>query len=520
MQTSKELEIRRYLDVFHKYKWHGLIPACLVMVILAIASSFMPKVYQSTCLIEVDKGTIENPLKTQTERLPNLGEHLSIFSQHALRWDILSEIVYRIGPDAIIKNSDLYDLGKLWMKLGLSKVANNTTEHDYAQQESIIKLLRKGIKLRQKPPRFLVLEYRGINSKVNADILNTLVSVLIEQKTKSELNQVGQNYEFIKVEMEGYREKLEEAEARLKEFKEQHITQLPDNMNVNLTQLTSDKSELLACELEMKELTGRIEYIDDELKKQSELLVSEVTREANPMLIVLNQRIVDMEIELTSLGTNYTDLHPKIIELKGQIEDLKRQRDDVQESTVNSETSMLNPVYQQLAQDKQTTLVRTEVLRNRIANLKKRIAENEEKVRSMPAQEQQLLNLTRSYEVNANIYNMFLQKLEEVRLQEKLASEEKDKESFRVVEYARATFMPVAPIRLRLTMIIAMVGIGTCVGIMGLLNYFDDSIKSVEEAKEFIGKPLLGTVPSLDGRDKNDNHSFHSRLLKTLNRSW
>jgi polysaccharide chain length determinant protein (PEP-CTERM system associated) len=375
----------------------------------------------------------------------------------------------------------------------------NSSQNEQTIKESVIAVLREGIKFRQKPPRFLVMSYRGTRSEVNAKILNTLVSALIEEKTRAELTMAGQNYEFVKAELENYRKKLEEAEAELKEFKEEHIAELPTDMNVNLTQLTSDKSELMACELEMKELTSRVQYLDQELQKQNELIISEVRREANPMLTVLNQRIVDMEIELTRLRTNYTELHPRVAELKGQLEDLKRQRDEAEKETLDTETSQLNPVYQQLTQDKQNTLVRMEVLKNRIANLQKRIGQNEEKVRSMPEQEQQLATLTRNYEVTSNIYNMFLQKLEEVRLQEKLANEEKSTESFKVLEFARATFTPVAPERMKVMMVIALAGACTCFGIMALLNHFDDSFKNVEDAKQFIGKPLLGTVPSLDG---------------------
>ncbi|RJP72353.1 MAG: hypothetical protein C4532_06265 [Candidatus Abyssobacteria bacterium SURF_17] len=520
MQSPKnQLDVQKYLDVFHKYKWHGLIPACIVMLILFAGSVFLPKIYESSCLIEIDRGTIENPFRSDRERVPSLGEHLSAFSQNALRWDVLSRIIDAVGPEAILQNGDVYNLGKLKKTLGLGDGATNDDQESQPKREAVVGYLKKEVQFRQRPPQFLVISYRGTRSDVNSKILNTLVSVLIEEKIKAEVNMAGRNYEFIKSEMETYRQELEQAETHLKEFKEKHISELPNNINVHLAQLTNDRSELLACELEMKELTTRVRYIDEEMKKQSELIVSEIRREANPMITVLNQRIVDMEVELTRLRTNYTELHPRVIELKGQIEDLKKQRDGVDESTLDTQTSMLNPVHQQLAQDKQNALVRLEVLKSRMANLQKRIVENEKKVENVPAQEQQLLTLTRNYEVNAQIYNMFLQKLEEVRIQEKLATEQKGKESFKVLEYARATTTPVAPDRVRVMGFIALAGIATCIGVILLLNYFDDSFKSVEEAKEFLQKPLMGTVPSLDMAERNGHSAVHNKLLKAIGKS-
>ncbi|MBI5117890.1 hypothetical protein HZA56_15555 [Candidatus Poribacteria bacterium] len=519
MQEQGKIDIDKYLDILHKYKWHGIVPALIFVVSFTIGSLFLPKVYESSCTVEVDRGTIENPLKNGTERPPDLGDHLRVFSESALKWDILSRVVDKVGAEAIIENSDVYNIGKAARSVGLGKRNSRGSRDDLSQKEAVTALLRKGIRVQQRQPRFLVLSYRGTHSSVNADILNTLVSSLIEEKIKLELTQAGRSFEFLKTEMESYRQKLEEAEARLKEFKEQHISELPNDANINLSQLSNDKSDVLACELEMKELTTRVRYIDEELQKQKELVVSEVRREANPMLTVLNERIVDMEVELTRLRTNYTELHPRVVELKGQLEDLKRQRTEAENSTVNSETSMLNPVHQQLTQDKQNTLVRIEVLKNRLANLKRRVDENEKKVRSMPAQEQQLVTLTRNYEVTSNIYNMFLQKVEEVRVQEKLVTDEKDKESFRVIEYARATFASVAPNRMQLLFMILLAGGGICVGMMALLNFFDDSLRSVEEAKEFLKKPLLGTVPSLSSHEGNGAVSVRERLLKAIGKS-
>jgi len=431
---NQQLDIRKYLDIFLKFKWFGIVPACVIVVALSLGSSFLPKIYESRCIVEVGRGNIENPLRVQRERPPVLGEQLNIFSENALKWDILGRVADTVGYGPIIENDDTYGILKILRKLGLKKDEIDES----AQKEAVIGQLRKGIKFRLRQPSFLIVSYQGTRPEVNAAILNTLASKLIEERTKYELNSVGQNYEFVKFEMESYRKKLEEAEGQLKEFKQQHISELPSNMNASLSQLAEDKSSLLACELEMKEMTTRLGYLDKQIAQQEELVVSEVRHETNPMLVVLNQRIVDMEIELTRLRTNYTELHPRVTELKSQLEDLKQQRGQLQEETVDSQTSMLNPIFQQLVQDRQNTLVRIEVLKNRMVNLNKRINEYEENVKGMPEQEQMLLTLTRNYEVTANIYNMFLQKVEEVRLQEKLASEEMGRETFRMHEYARA----------------------------------------------------------------------------------
>jgi polysaccharide chain length determinant protein (PEP-CTERM system associated) len=517
MNTPNELQVQKYLKILSKFKWHGLIPACVIVVALGLASSLLPKVYESSCIVEIERGTIENPLKTRRwERPEDLRVQLAIFSENALRWGILSRVIDKAGADTIIQNSDIYGLEDLKQKVGLGKKEGLNIQGDHLQKEAVYSMLRKRIEISQRPPRFLVLSLRGRHSHVNTEILNSLVTAHIEDRTRAEMDAAGRNFEFVKTELENYGRQLELAETRLKDFKEQHIVELPSNISLNLTQLSNDKFELRASELEMMGLSKRLEYVEKELEQQNELIISEVTRESNPLQTVLNERIVDMEVELTRLRTNYTDMHPRIIELLGQLDDLKKRRDEVQESTIDSETSMLNPIYQQLAQNKQDILMDIEGLRNRISSLKNRVKENEEKVISVPKQEQELATLTRNYEVTAKIYNLLLEKVEEIRIQETLAAEEKDEESFRVVEYARSSLIPVGVGKLKLLMLIALMGLGTSVGIMLVLDHFDDSLNTIEEAKEFIQKPLLGTIPLLKKINRNDASSIRRNGMKAI----
>jgi capsular polysaccharide biosynthesis protein len=115
--------------------------------------------------------------------------------------------------------------------------------------------------------------------------------------------------------------------------------------------------------------------------------------------------------------------------------------------------------------------------------------------------------------VTAKIYDHFLQKLEEVKIQEKLATDEKNKQSFRVFEYARATITPIAPNKIRIMIFILMIGAGTCAGIILLLDYFDDSFKTAQEVKEFLGKPMLGSLPTMNIDNGNGS------LAKWINKS-
>jgi uncharacterized protein involved in exopolysaccharide biosynthesis len=476
-------------------------------------------------MVEVGSGTIENPLKPDKysrSQSIEFEDRLRTFVENSLRWEIMEQVVDEVGAETIIENRDVYNFRKLKRRLSLPQTGEFTPEEERARErarkEGVVRLLQSSIHFTERMPKFLVIKYRGIHSDVNAKILNTLVMELINEKNQSEASEAERNYEFIEREMELCNLNLEKAEACLKEFKEEEVSGYSGPMEASISELAKKKADLANCELELRELDARLHYLNTELETQDKFVVSRVTRDTHPAPITLDERIVDLEIELARLTKNYTELHPKVIELRAQIMDLKNRRKEFQETTMDSETTSLSPIYEQLENEKQIVLGRMEALKNRTSNLKDRIRENEEKLQELPDREIKFLALQRDYDAAANVHNMLSQKLEEARLQGKLAAEEKDKENFRVLEFARASLLAVGPRRSRINAVILFVGLMTSVGIMALLSFLDDSLKSVDEAKEFLNKPFLGFIPSLNDSCEQEQISTYRRILRAINK--
>jgi capsular polysaccharide biosynthesis protein len=75
--------------------------------------------------------------------------------------------------------------------------------------------------------------------------------------------------------------------------------------------------------------------------------------------------------------------------------------------------------------------------------------------------------------------------------------------------------MPIGPNTLRIFAVAVIVSAMAGIGIMWLLDAFDDSIMNIEEAKKVLDRPFLGAVPLLTPTGKKDSPGTHEKSMET-----
>ncbi len=113
--------------------------------------------------------------------------------------------------------------------------------------------------------------------------------------------------------------------------------------------------------------------------------------------------------------------------------------------------------------------------------------------------ETDLQRLGRQVEIETANYRLYRKKLEESRISEVL--DRKGIVNVRVIESPVASSGPVKPRKL------LILGIGLALGLLGGLaialvcDYFDHSIRTVEDVRRHIGLPVLGTFQEMTAND-------------------
>lgn len=137
----------------------------------------------------------------------------------------------------------------------------------------------------------------------------------------------------------------------------------------------------------------------------------------------------------------------------------------------------------------------------RLRSVNKQIAENEERVVSLPALEKGAQSILRNQQIKVKIYEYLLNKREETSL--KLAT---TAPVSRIIDPAIASANPISP-RTAMIMLLALImGFAIPVVVIFVAEALRTKIYSVEEVESSIGNkvPIVGAIPSKDSRHTSD----------------
>ncbi|MGF1674268.1 MAG: polysaccharide biosynthesis tyrosine autokinase, partial [Rivularia sp. (in: cyanobacteria)] len=195
--------------------------------------------------------------------------------------------------------------------------------------------------------------------------------------------------------------------------------------------------------------------------------------------------------------------HPTVINLSQKLQALRNQLEGRVGQIVGNGVSVKEPDLQigELKQSLTAELVKSEVERlaanNRVGLLSRAFGSAQARLSVLPRLEQQQRELQRKLQVAQSTYEQLLKQLQEAQVVEK-----QNVGNARMIASALVpdkSISPKIPLNLALGGFLGiLLGAGTAL----ILEAMDKSLKTIDEAKKLLGYPLLGTIPNLDGKDK------------------
>jgi capsular exopolysaccharide synthesis family protein len=163
----------------------------------------------------------------------------------------------------------------------------------------------------------------------------------------------------------------------------------------------------------------------------------------------------------------------------------------------------LAQVFQDINQEQQLSRFAnlSSILTTRIIQVEADIAATQTEIAAMPTirtveEEARLDQLQATLSQYNSSYSSLLSSLSQVRL-----SEAQIKSQVTVAQKALVPNSPVRPRTLNNTLLAAMVGAMLTAGVVFLINYLDDSIKTPEDIEQLAHTPLLGMIARIEGTD-------------------
>ncbi len=364
--------------------------------------------------------------------------------------------------------------------------------------------------------QLIEIVYEHTDPKIAFETATRYADLFLEKSMRSSNLENTEAFDFIVDQVESYRTKLEDSEARLESFRRQYPgvnTSTDGNVNARIVEL---RREMEAANLKFAEFSQRGRSLERELNSESSTIAIEYETGQT------RDQISRLQSEIDVLRLSYTDDYPDIIRLKQQIEEVivsaeqrqanRRAVGGTSSFTLNgtnySGAANLSPVYQQLRSDLARNKAEAESQRSRANQLSVLLDKEISRSTVSGKVERELAELTRDYQINQELYEDLLRRQESARLTMSLGAE-KQGVLYRIQQPAN---FPVLPTGLRFMHI---AGAGLILGLLLPFVYLvvflklDPRIRTASAVTDLLELPLLSTVPHM--KQPGEKPAFFSR---------
>ena len=363
------------------------------------------------------------------------------------------------------------------------------------QYESYQNKLRRKLSVDGAGPGFIKISASSKDPSDAFKVVSKAAELFIQDASKSKRDESREAFLFIDKQVKNYKDQLQDAEDKLKQFKSDNQDGTSATVNTRIMQLRSDIEDL---ELGIEEANTRVVSLKQQIRSESKFANKQFRTD------VFRQKLAEAQSKLSTLRLSYKETYPDIVTLKHQIEDLKQAIKDQDAKDFSSDgdindSSGVNPIYQELRSDLAEAEVTVDTLNRRLDISKTRLAEEYERLKRIAAREAQLAELTRDYDVTMKIYESMLDRKEKARLSMTLDLEGQGV-TYKIQEPAA---FPLSPTGLRFfhfALIAPLLGVLIPLGLVGAYIYLDPRIRIVDELEPHIDVPILGVVPRVHTR--------------------
>jgi polysaccharide chain length determinant protein (PEP-CTERM system associated) len=425
----------------------------------------LPDLYQSTALVMIER-----------QQVPEAFVRPTVTSELEIRLHTISqEILSRSRLESLISRMGLYpDLR--------------------GQSEEAVSRMRKDIRLelrgadanRGGTTTSFALSYRGRDPQTVATVTNTLASFYIEENLRARERQATGTAEFLKVQLNDAKRRLDEQEARMGELQRRYLGELPQQLQGNLATLESLNAQLRINSDNQTRLAERRDQLAGQLA-QAKLNAGGPEPD--------EVRLARLQQELATLRIKYTDLWPDIIRIKDEIERLQKEM----ASPKPKPKPVAGPPSPEVARLQDALgSVETELrlAKQDETRLKQGIANYQSRLDNAPKREQEYLDATRDYQGTKELYQTLSRKYDDALLAESMEQRQKG-EQFRILDSALPSSIPAAPRRSRLLIASVALSLVLGAGAMVLAELLDTSFHSSRDLRAYTTVPILVNIPRI-----------------------
>jgi polysaccharide chain length determinant protein (PEP-CTERM system associated) len=321
-------------------------------------------------------------------------------------------------------------------------------------------------------------------------VVDRLARLLMEDVAGTQQRQVSTAYQFIESQLQEARQQLEEKEAALREYKERHMGQLPEQVPANL-------ATLQRLQLEQQTVSENLRQATDALLALENAAPATAAVTATPA----PDPLAGMKATLAQLRTRYTEAHPDVKALAARVEQLEAAEAAKRAERPTPPVDHAAIAAIALAERRREAAFQMQMQKSRLEEVDRRIDAFQARVDSAPRREQELLVLMRDYKKLSENYAQLLSKKLDAEMAARLEQQQGGRQ-FRILDPASLPARPSFPNPSLFALAGTILGLLLGAGLAVVVDKLDSTLKDADDAATALGLPLLAVIPFVMRKDQ------------------
>ena len=445
--------LRDYWFIIIKHKKAIVIPVILFTLIGILTTRGENPVYEAKAKIIIDQQSRIYTSKGKAGRL-----------------------YFQRQPGSTQKYQNIYAL------MRSSVVARKTAELLGWKGEELMRYIQNAVSINPERSGYSVTNIvfivaRSEDPRKAMDMANYSVKAYIATEEKEAMERIRKTYDVFALQLNRLTGKLRDSEIPFNKFKKAYGIIGMGDLDIDEKSVQNLSRKLVETRGELFQLNSLLESANDLKAKGNAFAAYEIiaSNYSDAATLNLNELIAARQTELLELLGVYTEKHPLVIKKKVQIEELKKA---VERDLENAEINVA--IQRNMLKANEDNLMYSLKL----------------KAPELGEAKTEYFMLKQEVQSNRQIYNHLISSMKELNTYAKM---EKVSE-VKILEWAQ---LPTKPAKEKNVMLMfsPLLGLFLGVSLVFFLEYMDNTIKTDNDIKQYLGLPVIGIIQHIEEED-------------------
>ncbi|HEX7361586.1 MAG TPA: hypothetical protein VF283_13940 [Bryobacteraceae bacterium] len=489
----RALDFEDYVDILRRNLGWVLGPILLGLVVSTVIAYSMEDTFVSSAMLRIVPQQISQKL-VQNVTSQELSDHIAAMAQMIKSRDTLKNLIaaHHLYQNEL-KGEPVDDvLGEMSSAIQIRPVSG------------VLNVSGQTL-----PALQVSFSYRN-KYKAQA-VTRDIVTRFMNQNTQEANALTDSTTEFIQDQFNSAKQELNQVEQKLADYSQKHMGQLPDDMQLNMSQMNALESQLGSLNAALTNNHEQHMMLESNLASAQDRLnaiQSPAEQQHDQHLAQMGQEIQQLQATIASMRNRYTEQYPDLQAAEQQLALLQKRRTQYAQQKASDSHSdgdsdasqarlgaraQVNSIQTQL----KANAINKQIIEKHIQNTRNALGAYQNRLAQIPAGAREYSNLIHQRDLDQQHYNDLQQKLNLAEASSALQQRNQG-QSLELIDSASLPDKPTEPNREKIIPIGAVAGLFIGLVLVAVREIKDTSLKNLKDARLYTQLPILGSVPLLE----------------------